>query len=71
MANVRVVFEPSVYAIHGPVRGDVSQKEYRWTRSLLDHYMEMNRKGLPECTMVFAPPSGTVTSLSSPDMGPY
>jgi hypothetical protein len=49
----------------------VSQKEYRWTRSLLDHYMEMNRKGLPECTMVFAPPSGTVTSLSPPDMGPY
>lgn len=46
MANVRVVFEPSVYAIHGPVRGDVTQKEYRWTRSLLDHYMKMDRKGL-------------------------
>jgi glycosyltransferase involved in cell wall biosynthesis len=46
MANVRVVFEPSVYAIHGPVRGDVSQKEYRWTRSLLDHYMKMDRNGL-------------------------
>jgi len=46
MANVVVVFEPSVYAIHGPVRGDVSQKEYRWTRSLLDHYMKMDSNGL-------------------------
>jgi glycosyltransferase involved in cell wall biosynthesis len=46
LANVRVVFEPAVYAIHGPVQGDVSQKEYRWTRSLLDQYKKMDRKGL-------------------------
>lgn len=46
LANVRVVFEPTVYAIHGPVQGDVSQKEYRWTRSLVDHYRNMDRKGL-------------------------
>ncbi len=32
--GVRLVFEPSVYAIHGPLKGDVSAEKYRWSRKI-------------------------------------
>jgi hypothetical protein len=46
MVDTRGGLDPSVYGIHGPMRGDVTQKEYRWTRGLLYHYMKMDRNGL-------------------------
>jgi hypothetical protein len=46
MAGVRIVFEPEIYAIHGPLPGDVRAETYRWTRELKDKYSSMRREGL-------------------------
>lgn len=46
VAGVRIVFEPSVFAIHGPLRGDVSPIAYRWTKSLRDRMAATQRIGL-------------------------
>ncbi len=34
--GVRLVFEPEVYAIHGPLKGDVKAEVYRWSKSLAE-----------------------------------
>ena len=43
--GIRIVFEPEVYAIHGPVMGDVTAKAYK---NALDKslFKNMKRKGL-------------------------
>ena len=46
LEGVRIVFEPSIYAIHGPLPGDVEAEAYRWTRQLRDRYIKEGWKGL-------------------------
>jgi glycosyltransferase involved in cell wall biosynthesis len=45
-AGVRIVFEPSVFAIHGPLRGDVRPIAYRWTKKMRDQMAATPRIGL-------------------------
>ena len=44
--GVRIVFEPEIYAIHGPIRGDIRAKKYKWTKKNAAIYREKQRKGL-------------------------
>jgi len=48
LAGVRIVFEPEIYAIHGPLPGDIRAEAYRWTKRLKDVYSKMERKGLSD-----------------------
>ena len=48
LAGVRIVFEPEIYAIHGPLPGDIRAEAYRWTKRLKDTYSKMERKGLSD-----------------------
>lgn len=44
--GVRIVFEPEIYAIHGPLKGDAVADEYRWTRGLRDRYITKKWQGI-------------------------
>ncbi len=46
LAGVRIVFEPSVYAVHGPLPGDIKADAYRWTRRFREQYLKEGWKGL-------------------------
>ena len=46
LEGVKIVFEPEVYAIHGPLPGDIEAEAYRWTRRLKDKYLKEGWKGL-------------------------
>ncbi len=48
LAGVRIVFEPEIYAIHGPLPGDIHAEAYRWTKRLKDTYRNIGRKGLSD-----------------------
>jgi glycosyltransferase involved in cell wall biosynthesis len=48
LAKVRIVFEPEIYAIHGPMQGDIHAEAYRWTKRLKETYKNMERKGLSD-----------------------
>lgn len=48
LAGIRIVFEPEIYAIHGPLPGDIRAEAYRWTKRLKDTYSNMGRKGLSD-----------------------
>lgn len=48
LARVRIVFEPEIYAIHGPLPGDIHAEAYRWTKRLKETYSNMGRKGLSD-----------------------
>ena len=46
LAGVRIVFEPAVYAIHGPLSGDIQADAYRWTKRFKNRYLQESWKGL-------------------------
>jgi glycosyltransferase involved in cell wall biosynthesis len=46
IAGVRRVFEPSVFGIHGPLRGDLKATAYRWTEALRDRLAAGKRLGV-------------------------
>ncbi len=46
IVGVRIVFEPKVYAIHGPLPGDVKADSYRWTRKFQSRYSKERWEGI-------------------------
>ena len=67
IAGVRIVFEPSVFAIHGPLRGDVRPTAYRWTKTLRDRMAAMERVGLKSSyARPSIPRTGTGSSVQTP-----
>ena len=46
MVDVRIVFEPAVYAVHGPLPGDIEAEAYRWTRRLKERCLKEGWRGV-------------------------